>query len=77
MYIKADRGCVWGENMKEQRIIINYNNVKEPMKYVQNVINGGLISGNGTCYCYHTQFKGGAHVSCKKLKNGYSFKVWI
>lgn len=63
--------------MKEQRIIINYSNVKEPMKYVQTVINGGLISGDGTCYCYHTSFKDGAHVSCKKLKSGYSFKVWI
>lgn len=59
------------------RIIINHENVKEPLKYVQRVINGGLISDNNRCYCYHTSFKDGVHVTCSKLKNGFSFKVFI
>jgi len=59
-----------------ERIIVNHTDVLEPLKYVQNVINGGLISANNTCYCYHSLFKDGVHVSCSKLKNGYSFKVY-
>lgn len=60
-----------------RRIIINFEDVQEPLKYVQKVINEGLISGNKDCYCYITVFKDGVHVSCSKLKNnGYSFKVF-
>lgn len=58
-----------------EKIIIN-SEIKEPLKYVQKVINGGLISGTNSCYCYHTLFNDGVHVTCKKIKTGFSFMVF-
>lgn len=37
-----------GENMKEQRIIINSFGVDDAMRYVKQVMDQGMLSANGT-----------------------------
>ena len=67
-----------GENMKEQRIIINSFGVDDPMRYVKLVIDQGMLSKNGTCYSYSyaTRFKDDVFVTCAKLKKGFAFRVY-
>lgn len=65
-----------GENMKEQRIIINSFGVDDGMRYVKLVMDQGMLSKNGTCYSYATRFKDDVIVTCSKLKKGFSFRVY-
>lgn len=68
--------CLIEVNMKEQRIIINNFGVGDPMRYVKQVMDQGMLSENGTCYSYVTKFKDDVMVRCLKLKNGFSFRVY-
>lgn len=65
-----------GENMKEQRIIINSFGVDDALRYVKQVMDQGMISGNNDCYAYATRFKDDVMVTCSKLKKGFSFRVY-
>ena len=65
-----------GENMKEQRIIINSLGVDDAMRYVKQVMDQGMLSANGTCYSYANRFSDDVMVRCLKLKKGFSFKVY-
>ncbi len=56
------------------RIII-HSDMPDACKFVQRVIDQGMLSDNGTCYCYITVFSNNVQVSCDKTKTGFVFYV--
>jgi hypothetical protein len=65
--------------MKRDRIIINIDckcSLSGALEYVHRVIDSGLISANGTEYCYVTSFRDGTVVYSDRRKSGtHSFVV--
>lgn len=61
-----------------QKIIIK-SYVNEPdaqtVSRVLKVIEEGLVSDNGNCYCFGSTFYDNVQVFCNKTKTGYKFVV--
>ena len=63
------------------KIIITIDDSKisdeDGIKYISEVIKGGLVSNENTQYCYVTTFISGVRVYAEKTKRGtFTFRVW-
>ncbi len=65
--------------MKTDKFIIENHSSIDDFKlfqYILTITDGGLVSADGTQYCYLTLFKDKTLVEFEKTKYGYKIRVW-